>query len=61
MFHFGDEDEEHEMPRVCKDGVRDANEGCGEVRAEDEGILGQWKVDPCTDHADDARHEDADD
>ena len=59
MFHFRNENKEHEVSRVCKDRICNADEGRCKIRAEDEGILRYWKIDARTDHTNEARHDDA--
>ena len=62
VAHFRDQDEEHEVPGVGEDGVRDADEGGDEVCAcGDGGISSRGWVEACTHHADYAGDDDGDD
>lgn len=59
IAHFGDEDEEHEMARVCEDGIGDGDEGVDERGLEEyAGGAALEGVDSGSDHADDAGDED---
>lgn len=60
--HLGDQDEEHEVPRVGEHGVRHADEGAHEVCGCRDGRAASWRrVQACAHHADYPGHDDADD
>lgn len=61
MLHLRDEDEEHEVARVRKNGVRDGDERGHEIRLHRYLEIGDGESDACADHADEAGYEDAED